>query len=111
MNAFSARLKQLRTEKGMSMEELGNKIGIRKTTIWNYEHSERLPKISVAMELAKVLNADWEYLIGVDVTDKEMQLKNLVDSLAPEQYDDAIKYLKYLVMEANYERKEKAEKE
>ena len=98
MNTFSSRLKQLRIEKGMSMEELGTKVGVRKTTIWNYEHMERQPKISVAIELAKALNADWEYLIGMDVTDKELQLKNLVESLAPEQYDSAIMYLKYLKM-------------
>lgn len=102
MNTFASRLKKVRTEKGMSMEELGNLVGVRKTTIWNYEHSEREPKMQVAIELATVLGVDWEYLTGMDVTDKEMQLKNLIESLQPEQYDDAIKYLKFLIMEANH---------
>ena len=93
MNTFATRLKKVRTEKELSMEELGNLVGLRKTTIWNYEHSERQPKISVAIELAKALNVDWEYLAGIDVTDKEMQLKNLVESLNPNQFDDAINFV------------------
>ncbi|EPR10122.1 helix-turn-helix domain-containing protein [Ruminiclostridium papyrosolvens] len=106
MNTFATRLRNARLEKGFSMEELGNMVGLRKTTIWNYEHSERQPKISVAIELAKALGVDWEYLAGMDVTDKEIQLKSLIESLKPEQYDDAIKYLKFLVMEGDYETKE-----
>lgn len=111
MNTFASRLKAIRTEKGMSMEELGKLIGVQKTTIWNYEHSERQPKISVAIELAKALNVDWEYLIGNDVTDKEVQLKELIQALNPNQYDDAIKYLKFLVMEGANSDKENSEKE
>jgi transcriptional regulator with XRE-family HTH domain len=108
VNTFATRLKETRIEKGMSMEELGNLVGVRKTTIWNYEHMERQPKISVAIDLAKALNVDWEYLAGMDTTDKEIQLKDLLESLKPEQYDDAIKYLKYLVTEASHESKEES---
>ena len=36
--AFAERLRQLRKEKHMTLEELGNAIGVGRATVYKYEH-------------------------------------------------------------------------
>lgn len=49
-------LKQLRTNKGMSQAELGDMVGLKQTTISQYENGSRKPPLSMAKKLSEVLN-------------------------------------------------------
>lgn len=64
MAAFSERLKELRTSRGLSQEELGKNLGISKGAINNYEHSVREPKLEMLEAIADFFNVDMDYLLG-----------------------------------------------
>lgn len=60
---FGEKVKQLRTEKGLSQEALGKLLGVSKRTIINYESGSVYPKSNARYkELADVLEVDVNYL-------------------------------------------------
>lgn len=58
-------LKEAREKAGMSMQELGNAVGVSPAAICRYEQGKRNPKIQIAKRLAKVLGLMWYDLIDV----------------------------------------------
>lgn len=67
MNEIALRIKQRREELGLSAEQLGEKIGKAKTTIYRYESGfiEKMPS-SVLSDIAKVLKVSPTYLLYGD---------------------------------------------
>lgn len=62
---FSNNLKKLREESGISQEELGNIIGVSKSTIGMYEQGKRMPqKDTVLMKIASTFGVTIDYLLG-----------------------------------------------
>ena len=59
------RLKQLRMEKGLTQEELGNQLGLANNTISRYEKGDREPKIDTWQKLAGFFKVPTEYLMGI----------------------------------------------
>ena len=51
-------LKKLRTEKGVTQEELANECGVLRTTISMIETGENKPSVSLAQKLGQVLEVD-----------------------------------------------------
>ena len=60
------RLKELRENKGLSLEDLSKEINIPKTSLSNYERYKREPKIEVWNKLAKYFDVSTAYLMGLD---------------------------------------------
>ena len=56
MNIFIKRLKEIRKDKGLSMSELANKIGVSTNTISRWERGERIPNLEALVALAKFLS-------------------------------------------------------
>lgn len=52
------RLKELMAQKGMSREELANKVGVSMTTISNINSEKNLPTIHLLLQIAEALNVD-----------------------------------------------------
>lgn len=65
--SFAERLKSARKDAGMTQEELGNKIGVSKSTITGYEKGYREPDFFKIKEMSKVLGIDANYLLGTDL--------------------------------------------
>lgn len=63
---FGKRLKETRTEKRMSLEELASKVGTSKTTLSKYERALREPKITIINSVADVLGVSVDWLIGYE---------------------------------------------
>ena len=61
------RLKELRKEKGLTQQQLAEKIGTTKLTISNWENEKHIIKTSTAKELAEFFNVNVEYLLGESV--------------------------------------------
>lgn len=61
---FSARLKKLRQECGLTIEEFANEVGVSKSSIGYYENQNRLPDIATAARMAEVLGVTADYLVG-----------------------------------------------
>lgn len=49
-------LKEFREKKGLSQAELGNRVGLKQTTISQYENGSRKPKLAMAKKLADALD-------------------------------------------------------
>lgn len=62
---FGEKIKELRTEKGLSQTQLGNAIGVSMRTIRGWETEGRYPKQhDIYMKLAQTLQCEVSYLMG-----------------------------------------------
>lgn len=61
------RLKDLRIEKGMSQQELGQAVGITKVSVCGYENGTRIPNLEKLVKLAEALETSTDYLLGREV--------------------------------------------
>lgn len=64
MSAFSENLRQLRKERGLSLEQLANYIGVSKSSINMYERGEREPSFETTEAIADFFNVNLDYLLG-----------------------------------------------
>lgn len=52
-------IEQIRKEKGMSVTELCEKIGVQRTTYYKWIGKDRKPKMDKIVNMCKVLNIDF----------------------------------------------------
>ena len=64
MAKFKERLKQLRTESGLTQTELADKLQMSKGSIGNYESGNREPNMETLEAIADFFNVDLDYLQG-----------------------------------------------
>lgn len=64
MNKFGYRLKELRTERGLSQHELANSINVDQRTISNWEKSIREPNIDMIIKISQFFEISTDYLLG-----------------------------------------------
>lgn len=64
MAKFGDRLRSLRTERGLSMLDFANQLGISKSSVNMYERGEREPNFEVLETIADFFNVDMDYLLG-----------------------------------------------
>lgn len=83
---FGDRLRRTRSLRGFTMEELGRKVGVAKTTISGYENGNREPPIKVIHHLAKALNTTSDYLLGLSDTPVQPLLSMKQDSKPAVRY-------------------------
>lgn len=58
------RIKALRTEMGLKMYQLGEKIGVSKSCISNYESGYNVPSRENLLRLSELFNVNIDYLLG-----------------------------------------------
>lgn len=66
MKIFAERLKDLRTEEGLSIEELAKKTGYSHAAISRWENDIRIPNIEALVTLAKYFKVSTDYLCGLE---------------------------------------------
>lgn len=80
MAKFSDRLRQLRTEGGLSQSELSKQLGcVSKSSVNMYERGEREPNFETLEAIADFFNVDMDYLLGK--TDTPNRYKELFDGI------------------------------
>lgn len=62
---FSERLKELRTEKGLSQAQLAADTGLTISAISKWEQGQRIPSALAVITLAKYFHVTTDYLLGV----------------------------------------------
>ncbi len=87
MYVFGKRLRELRKEKGLTQEQLGDLVGVTKVSICCYENGTRTPTLETLVDLADVLNTRITTLIATDYfavseEDEEYTLNIAKDELA-----------------------------
>ena len=66
MPTFGIRLKHLREQRGWTQQELADKAGVPRMTIWRIERSEHhYTRMDVAVKLARVLGVSLDLLCGL----------------------------------------------
>lgn len=58
------RLKELRTSKGISQQELADMLRVRQQSIYKYEHDMAEPNIDLIIACAKYFDTSVDYLVG-----------------------------------------------
>ena len=81
------RLKELRTESGLTQRELGERVNVTKVSICCYENGTRVPTLDTLTKLGKVLDVDVDYLLGYDNPVKPKGKKKKTTSMAEEEID------------------------
>jgi len=84
------RIKQLRVQKGLSQEQLGNMVGVKKAAINKYESGLVVNiKRSTILKLANALESDPVYLLGLTEEapappgDERSRIQAIFDQLTP----------------------------
>lgn len=65
---FADRFKTLRAASGLSLAELGQKLGLSKSAIAGYERGEREPDYETLQKIADFFGVDANYLLGYDAS-------------------------------------------
>ena len=61
---FPTRLRELRTSRKWTQEQLGQKVNVTKVSISGYESGNRTPDIETLQKLADVFEVSVDYLLG-----------------------------------------------
>ena len=64
MATFSERVKDLRTQSGMTQQEVAEKLNVTKQTISQYERGQRRPDIEGLEAISDLFNVSSDYVLG-----------------------------------------------
>lgn len=104
MNKFKDRLSEAMRSKGYSQSELARRSGVGRNSISDYLKGKYEAKQDKIYLLAKALNVDEAWLMGMN-TDKERKAKgqsfetiaaHLEGQLTDEEWDDVLRYAEFL---------------
>jgi len=66
MEIFKKRIKELRSERNLTLREIGEALGIDHTTYSSYETGKAHPKLELFVKIAEFFDVTPNYLLGVD---------------------------------------------
>ena len=66
MKVFGERLKELRNEKGLSILQLGNELGVSDATICRWENDKSDVKAEQIVLVAQYFKVTTDYLLGLE---------------------------------------------
>ena len=100
---FGKRLRELRKEKGYTIEQFADMVGISKSTLGYYENNKRMPDIEILARISNVLNVNADYLIGrTNTTAQKGKMKTVCEFTGLS--DSAAEFLAQLVKDKDYEK-------
>ena len=81
MSDFSSRLKYYRKRDGLTQEEVAKRLGLRKSTICNYENDYSEPNMENLQKIAELFHVTLDEIIGITPTVHEPGLMPLATAL------------------------------
>ena len=72
MKTFGERLRKLRQDRGMSLDQFSELLGMKKSTLSHYERGCREPDFQRLVDLAFMLNTTPNYLLGFEAKDADL---------------------------------------
>lgn len=88
--SFPSRLRQLRSETGLTQEELSKRLHINRTTYAHYETGRRLPDMETIRMLANFFDCSVDYIIGESNMRKSKQEDTSPEEL-PKSLEEYVK--------------------
>lgn len=82
MKIYSERIKQLRTKRSLSQDQLASMLGISRSAIGMYETGQREPDFEICEAIADIFNVDMDYLIGRSDVERKTA-PNIPDGFEP----------------------------
>ena len=70
---FGRNLSALRKKNKMSMQELADKLGVSKNSVWFYEKGERTPTLEKIVQLSEMFAVSVDTLLKADVKEKHFE--------------------------------------
>ncbi|MCQ6287985.1 MULTISPECIES: helix-turn-helix domain-containing protein [Bacillus cereus group] len=91
---FSQRLKELRKSKKISMRQLGEVLGVKQTSISNWENVGTEPDYTTLVRIANYFDVSTDYLLGnsADFNDQESKEKREIALLAQALYKEILQH-------------------
>lgn len=99
MSVFSEELDKLLKKFDMSNEELGEKVGVNRTTVSRWRSGERSPKIEKLPEIASVFNVDPRTFIGE--LPEQNTIETIYNQLEPSRQAKVYNFAEYQLREQN----------
>lgn len=66
MSKLNIKIKELRTEKGLSIKDLAEVFGVTVRAVQRWERGENVPTIDTMIEIAKYFEVSTDYLLGLE---------------------------------------------
>lgn len=88
MATFQQRLKQLRKEKDLTIEQLAKELGTAKSTLSRYENGLREPKKDFLEILSSYFDVSYNFLLGITDVKHDNNENNTIDNEVLEVLDD-----------------------
>lgn len=86
--AYGARIKQLRINKGLTQEQLAEKMHVTATYVVKIENSQRTGSIELAVELADCFGVSLDHLLlGREYSDKKQAFQTVIAFLSELEAD------------------------
>ena len=79
MADFGSRLKQLRTQAGLTQQQLADRLGVTKSVVSYYELQERFPSPEILIKLSGIFHTSTDFLLGID-NRKMIDVSGLTDA-------------------------------
>ena len=92
------RIKKSREERGMSVIELANILGVSRATIYRYESNEieKLP-VDILIPISKALNVTPTFLMGMEENKPDTLAAHFEgEDFTPEEIDKIVEYATFL---------------
>lgn len=64
MEIFAERIRELRIERGLTQEEVGEIIGVKRYSVYSYEKGRACPEMRSLVALAEYFDVSMDYLAG-----------------------------------------------
>ncbi|RHP39675.1 XRE family transcriptional regulator [Ruminococcus sp. AF33-11BH] len=75
---FGNKLKELRTQNGLTQQQLATQLGVTKSVVSFYERQERTPSPEVLRKMAAIFRVSTDFLLDIDRT-KRLDVSDLDD--------------------------------
>ena len=75
---FGENLRKLRTERGLTQKELGDRVGLSKAVVSKYENSLGYPSLDMLIKISAFFGVSTDYLLGA-ASKKTRDLSGLTD--------------------------------
>ena len=72
---FNKNLKYIREKRGISQQELADKIGSDRSTISRWENNDMDATVEKALQIAKALNVPYPEFLGSDMTEENVKFE------------------------------------